>query len=110
MSSYKPGRPPIYNPFTGKGTAPPVGKPGEYRILASDGSIAYIGETCDLHRRMLEHIRSGKLSADRPKMAFQVADGRSSSRTRRMHETAKIDQHAPPLNQVRGGGGRVAGR
>ena len=55
MSIYKPGRPSKYDPFTGKGSPPPSA-PGEYRIRDAAGSIAYVGETNDLRRRMALHM------------------------------------------------------
>lgn len=111
MSIYKPGRPSKFNPTTGSGTKPPA-KPGEYRIRNASNSIAYIGETNNLSRRMGEHIRSGKLSTGSTSgtFEFKVADGRSSSATRRVHERAKIARHNPPLNKSGGGEGRPAGR
>ena len=110
MSIYKPGRPTVYAPFAGSGTRPPKA-PGEYRIYASDGRIAYVGETNNLDRRISEHCRSGKLDpAERPTVAYKVADGRSTSATRREHERQKIKQHRPALNRSRGGEGRPAGR
>lgn len=63
MGVYKSGRPQKYNPSTGKGQEPPS-KPGEYRIRDEAGNILYVGETCDLNRRMKQHIRSGKLKMD----------------------------------------------
>jgi hypothetical protein len=39
---------------------------------------------------------------------YKVADGRSTSNTRREHEKQKIKQHNPPLNKSKGGEGRVA--
>jgi len=112
MSIYKPGRPAVFSPYTAKcGSKPPAKAPGEYRIFSSEGSIAYVGETCDLARRIREHQRSGKINpTDRPTVAFKVADGRSSSRTRREHERLKISQHKPALNRSGGGEGRIAGR
>lgn len=110
MSVYKPGRPNKYNPITGEGQKPPA-KPGEYRICNIDGSIVYIGETNNLARRTDEHIRNGKLSTDqvgRGFIEYKVADGRSTSNTRREHERQKIAQHKPPLNKSRGGEGRPA--
>lgn len=108
MGIYSPGRPQKYNPSTTAGHQPPR-EPGEYRIRDPHGEIAYIGETNNLRRRMGEHIRSGKLQPGCT-LEFQVADGRSSSRTRRDHERAKIAQHNPILNQSRGGEGRIARR
>lgn len=108
MGIYQSGRPQKFNPFTQKGHLPPHA-PGEYRFRDQNASIMYIGETNDLNRRMQEHIRSGKLKAGYT-VEFQVADGRSSSGTRREHERAKIAQHDPKLNRSRGGEGRIAGR
>lgn len=112
MSAYKPGRPNKYNPTTGVGQKPPS-KPGEYRICDVGGAISYIGETNNLARRTGEHIRSGKLStgqAGAGSIEYKVADGRSTSNTRREHERQKIAQHQPPLNKSKGGEGRPAGK
>ena len=111
MSIYKPGRPSKFNPTTGSGIKPPA-KPGEYRIRDAKNSIAYIGETNNLARRMGEHVRSGKLPTGSAggTFEFKVADGRSTSATRRVHERAKIAQHNPMLNKSRGGEGRPAGK
>lgn len=106
MSIYQPGRPKKYCPSTKSGHIPPC-QPGEYRIRNTDKSIIYIGETNNLKRRMQEHIRTGKLQ-DNYTLEFQCADKRSSSRTRRIHERAKIAQHKPLLNQSHGGEGRFA--
>ena len=111
MSIYKPGRPAKYNPTTGTGSKPPAA-PGEYRIRDADGAISYIGETNNLARRAAEHVRSGKLPTGERggTIEFKVADGRSTSRTRRLHERQKIEQHQPPLNKSKGGEGRPAGK
>lgn len=112
MSAYKPGRPNKYNPTTGVGQKPPA-KPGEYRIRDAAGEITYIGETNNLARRTGEHQRSGKLptgAGQNSTIEYKVADGRSSSRTRREHEREKIAKHQPPLNKSKGGEGRPAGR
>lgn len=112
MSVYKPGRPNMYNPTTRVGRKPPA-KPGEYRIRDVDGSISYIGETNNLARRTGEHIRTGKLStgqAGAGSIEYKIADGRSTSNTRREHERQKIAQHQPPLNKSKGGEGRPAGK
>ena len=108
MSIYSSGRPMKYNPTTGAGTKPPA-RPGEYRIRDAYGSMLYIGETDNLARRTAEHIRSGKLPSYGT-IEYQLADGRSTSRTRREHERSKIAQHRPPLNRSGGGEGRPAGR
>ena len=39
---------------------------------------------------------------------YQVADGRSTSHTRREHEKKKIKEHDPVLNKSKGGEGRPA--
>lgn len=112
MGIYKPGRPRSYVPALGKGTVPP-NKPGIYRIRSITGEILYIGETCDLRRRIQEHIRAGKISlaqAAPSRVEYQVADGRSSSRSRREHERRKIASYKPLLNRSRGGEGRIAAR
>lgn len=112
MGIYKPGRPRTYIPATGKGTIPPQ-KPGIYRIRSTSGEILYIGETCNLHRRMQEHIRAGKISLSRTapsRVEYKVADGRSTSSSRRAHERMKIAKHNPSLNRSRGGEGRIAAK
>lgn len=63
MGIYKPGRPQKYNPATGEGKKPPS-KPGEYRIKDEAGNIVYVGETCDLNRRIKQHIKTGKIKID----------------------------------------------
>ena len=62
---------------------------------------------------MGEHIRSGKLDTGNGQagtIEYQVADGRSTSNTRREHERQKIEQHNPSLNKSKGGEGRPAGK
>lgn len=111
MGTYKPGRPVKYNPGSGSGLIPPA-MPGEYRIRNPEGRIVYIGETNNLARRTSEHIRGGKLAGEhcRNTIEYKIADGRSTSHTRRMHEQAKISQHRPTLNRSSGGEGRPAVR
>lgn len=108
MGIYHAGRPKKYDPFVQAGQRPPH-LPGEYRIRDGSGELIYIGETNDLFRRMQEHIRRGKLQ-NGGTIEFQAADGRSTSRTRREHERAKIAQHSPALNRSGGGEGRIAKR
>ena len=60
---------------------------------------------------MQEHLRGGKLAVPMTQggtFEWQVADGRSTSRTRREHEREKIEQHDPYLNGSAGGEGRPA--
>lgn len=112
MSIYKAGRPWKYDPTTGAGHRPP-NSPGEYRMRDGSGCITYIGETNDLARRMREHIRSGKLPTGQgcgSTLEYMVADGRSTSRTRREHEQQSIEKHHPTLNRSKGGEGRPAGK
>ncbi len=106
MSIYKPGRPNKYDPSTGRGAKPPS-CPGEYRLRDSTGILCYIGETCNLNRRTKEHIRNGKLPHGGT-VEYKIADGRSTSATRREHERLKIAQHSPILNRSSGGEGRIA--
>ena len=106
MGIYKPGRQNKYSLSTGFGSKPPS-SPGEYRLRDSSGTLCYIGETCNLNRRTTEHIRSGKLS-EGGTVEYKIADGRSSSATRREHERMKISQHNPTLNRSCGGEGRLA--
>lgn len=97
MSIYKAGRPWKFDPTTGAGHRPP-NSPGEYRMRDGSGCITYIGETNDLARRMREHIRSGKLPTGQgcgSTLEYMVADGRSTSRTRREHEQQSIEKHHP---------------
>ena len=97
MSIYKAGRPWKFDPTTGAGHRPP-NSPGEYRMRDGSGCITYIGETNDLARRMREHIRSGKLPTGQgcgSTLEYMVADGRSTSRTRRGARAA-VHREAPP--------------
>lgn len=112
MSIYGPGRPYKYNPANGKGSRPPK-KPGEYRIRDVDGNITYVGETCNLQRRLYQHQNGGKLSDPRNEggtFEWKMADGRSTSTSRRVHERQKIKEHQPILNNSRGGEGRIASK
>lgn len=111
-SIYKPGRPFKYIPATGQGSKPPE-LPGLYRIRDGGGRLLYIGETCSLARRIREHIRSGKISVrpgDCYYVEYQIADRRSTSKSRREHERQKIRRHRPLLNRSGGGEGRIAAR
>ena len=91
----------------------PPRQPGIYRFRNKDtGKIDYIGESANLIRRISEQFRSKNMSVS-PETHYaewKIADGRSTSRTRRAHETREIEQHQPRLNRRRGGGGRRARR
>lgn len=106
MSVYSPGRMKKYRQGDGKEKMPPK-KAGEYRIRNSSGIVVYVGETCNIYRRMNEHKNSGKFGKDES-FEYHVADGRSTSVTRREHERRKIEQHKPERNSRAGGGGRQA--
>lgn len=90
----------------------PPNRPGIYRFRNKlTGKIDYIGEAVDIARRIIEHLQSTKpVSLDTHYVEWKAADGRSTSRTRRIHEQKKIDQHKPRLNKRGGGGGRWARR
>ena len=107
MSIYSSGRPKKVYVSSGIKELPHVA--GEYRHRDGAGNITYIGETNDINRRTKEHLRSGKLQKDFS-VEYMEADGRSSSRTRRLHEQEKIKQHNPLLNKSVGGEGRIAQR
>lgn len=104
---YTRGRPFRFDPLSGDGTMP-LGKPGMYIVRNQDNERQYIGETCDLMRRINEHLRIGDIQ-DCDTVDYMVADGRSSSKTRRIVESQKISIHRPPCNQRGGGGGRRSG-
>ena len=109
MGIYKPGRPAKYDPASDKSPKPPA-KAGEYRIRSAGGEIVYIGETNNIRRRTAEHMRRGRLKpgADGCTVEYKVADGRSTSSTRRVHERQKIAEHKPRQNKSKGGEGRPA--
>lgn len=86
-------------------------KPGAYRARnRKTGRVDYQGETNNLNRRHGEHRRSGAKHANSRShdLEFKVADGRSTSKTRRKHENRKIKEHRPKYNKRGGGGGRSA--
>ena len=87
---------------------PPV-KLGIYQFVRKDsGDVTYTGEINDLRGRKHEHTRSGLFEPDVEYFEWQVADGRSTSRTRREIETSRIDQQDPDKNRHPGGSGRPA--
>ena len=90
----------------------PSEKPGIYFFRNKrTKEVDYVGETKNLKRRKKQHLDSKtfkKLDLEVHWFESKEADGRSTSRTRRQHESSKIDRHKPCLNQRRGGGGRKA--
>lgn len=105
MSIYSSGRPKKIRVSDGLDKLPHAA--GEYRLRDANGVITYIGETNDIKRRSQQHLRSGKLQKNYS-VEYKVADGRSTSRTRRIHEQEKIKKHNPILNKSIGGEGRIA--
>jgi len=107
MGIYSSGRPKKVHVSDGLGKLPHAA--GEYRHRNAEGEITYIGETNDIRRRSREHLHTGKLK-ETDSVEYKLADGRSTSRTRRIHEQEKIRQHNPSLNRSVGGEGRIAKR
>lgn len=106
MQLYKSGRPTEVKPLEAKKTSVPNAK-GEYRIINSENrEVEYIGYSNNLNRRMKEHIRTGKINSQNSIFAYKVADGRASRNSLAEHETQKIKQHNPAMNQRAGGAGR----
>ena len=103
MGILKPGRPSKYR----AGDDKPPSNPGLYNIRDANGRVVYSGETNNLARRAGEHERKGLLGSGNS-FDFQIADGRSTSRTRRELEKTRISDSNPPLNQSGGGEGRIA--
>jgi excinuclease UvrABC nuclease subunit len=99
MKTYRPGRPLKCDPPCA---------PGEYRFRnRKTGKIDYIGETNNLKRRKSEHKRSEKCISSRTHdFEYKLADGRSTSNSRREHEKNKIEQYSPRHNERSGGAGR----
>lgn len=105
-SPYGRGRPFRFEPLTGSGPIPPS-EPGMYYVRNSENEIQYIGETNDLRRRLGEHQRAGRILPG-DTLDYKLARQDSCSKTRRVVETVKIQQHRPPRNRRAGGGGRPA--
>ena len=103
MRTYKIGRPLKCDPPCA---------PGEYRFRNKrTGKIDYIGETNNLKRRKSEHERSEKrVSSKTHDFEYKLADGRSTSNSRRKHEKNKIEQYNPRHNERSGGAGRLTKR
>ena len=93
---------------TGPGGMPSA--PGAYRARSKKtGKIVYHGEATDLRDRDQRHARAkSPHKRGNYETEYKVADGRSTSNTRRKHEKEKIRQHRPKFNRRDGGGGRKA--
>lgn len=106
MGTIGPGRPEKYSPATANATIPPS-QPGLYRIRnRTTGKVEYIGETGNIYRRLLEHVRSGKYDPDSHEIEWKCADLTSTSAARREIEKRWILRHNPTSNENAGGGGR----
>ncbi len=92
MGAYKRGRP---------SKAEPPAKAGEYRWRnKKTNKVEYMGETANLKRRKRQHEKSPKpVSSETHFFEWQLADARSTSRTRRLHERQKIESKTPALNE-----------
>ena len=91
------------------GEKPPA-KPGAERYVSKKtGEVVYQGESSNLRDRMSKQKRD-KMPYTRGNYQpqYKVADGRSTSKTRRQHEARKIKQKKPRFNKRAGGGGRPA--
>ena len=106
MHIYKSGRPTEFRPFSDKEQKNVPAKSGEYRILDSEKNVKYVGYSCNLKRRMKQHIKTGKLNEKNCIFAFKCADGRASRSSLAEHERKKIKKHTPSLNKRAGGAGR----
>ena len=108
MGVYKRGRPYKFDPKKQDIDMVP-NVPGEYRICDKEGNRRYIGETCNIRRRMKEHIRvAKKINVEKGDyFEYKIASESSTSAERRIHERQKIAQHKPQLNCSKGGEGRV---
>ena len=85
-------------------------KPGAERYVSKKTKkVVYQGESSNLRSRISKQ-KSDKMPYTRGnyQAQYKVADGRSTSNTRRKHEEAKIQQHRPKFNKRAGGGGRKA--
>ena len=101
---YRPGR------YKRTGADGMPSKPGAYRARSKKtDEVVYHGEAANLRSRDSQHSRD-KSPHKRGNYytEYKVADGRSTSNTRRKHEKRKIRQHQPKFNRRQGGGGRKA--
>lgn len=112
MSIYKAGRPWKFDPTTGPEHSGPT-VPASTGCGTAPAALHTSGRPTISPGRMREHIRSGKLPTGQgcgSTLEYMVADGRSTSRTRREHEQQSIEKHHPTLNRSKGGEGRPAGK
>jgi len=85
-------------------------KPGAERwVSKKTGKVVYQGESSNIGNRIAQQKRD-KMPYTRGnyEAQYKVADGRSTSNTRRKHEKKKIAQHNPRFNKSSGGEGRRA--
>jgi hypothetical protein len=105
MGTYKPGRYTKVRP----GQKIP-NKPGAERwVSKKTGKVVYQGESSNIGNRIAQQKRD-KMPYTRGnyEAQYKVADGRSTSNTRRKHEREKIAKHKPRFNKSSGGEGRRA--
>lgn len=105
MGTYKPGRYTKVRP----GEKIP-NKPGAERwISKKTGKVVYQGESSNVNQRIAQQKRD-KMPYTRGNYEpqYKLADGRSTSKTRREHERRTIERHNPRFNKSGGGEGRPA--
>ncbi len=101
-------KPRTFGPGRPRRNAEAPAEPGLYRILHSDGTHKYHGETNDLHRRKRTHIRTGMLDPSLGEVfEFKTAHRDSTAEQRREVERRKIEKHKPTHTKSRGGEGRI---
>jgi hypothetical protein len=107
MPAFRPGRPNEVNPWNLSRSYVPHA-PGWYRFVQKGTqTVERAGEASDLARRIGDHRREGTIPRD-SYITYKIADGRSTSRTRRLTERRHIERYNPRLNRRAGGGGRHA--
>ena len=85
-------------------------QPGAERwVSKKTGKVVYQGESSNVGNRIAAQKRDKKpYTRGNYEAQYKVADGRSTSKTRREHERKKIAQHKPRFNKSSGGEGRRA--
>ena len=85
-------------------------KPGAERwVSKKTGKVVYQGESSNVNQRIAQQKRD-KMPYTRGnyQAQYKLADGRSTSKTRREHERRTIERHKPRFNKSGGGEGRHA--